>query len=240
MPRVVAESRVERSTNRLLASLPEADYMRLRPALRTVRTRAGEILAGLRVPNPEVFFPGGGVCVIGAVTGDGRTAAVAAVGREGMVALPPFGGNWRAGMTATVLIGGADAHALGTEAFRREVQRGGPFAEMVGAYTDAFGTMLMQSVVCNALHSVEQRCARWLLEIRDRVGDIELPLTHNVLGDLLGVRRETVTLSAGLLERERLIERHRRRIRIIDDGGLERASCECYAIIKGHFARLFP
>jgi CRP-like cAMP-binding protein len=98
--------------------------------------------------------------------------------------------------------------------------------------------MLMQSVVCNALHTVEQRCARWLLDIRDRVNLTELPVTHHLLGDLLGVRRESITVSVGTLEREGLIERGRSRIRISDPAGLERASCECYEIVKGHFRSL--
>jgi CRP-like cAMP-binding protein len=141
-------------------------------------------------------------------------------------------------MSSVVLLGGLDAQALDADVFNSQVQRPGPFADMVERYVGAFGTMLMQSVVCNALHSVEERCARWLLEIRDRAGVTELPVTHHVLGDLLGVRRETVTLSTGLLEREGLIERGRSRIRITDPAALERTACECYAIVKGHFARL--
>jgi CRP-like cAMP-binding protein len=96
----------------------------------------------------------------------------------------------------------------------------------------------MQSVACNALHSVEQRCARWLLTTRDPSGRNEFPLTQEFLAVMLGVRRPTVTLAVGALQRTGLIDCGHRRIVILDRAGLEAASCECYAVIKRHFARL--
>jgi CRP-like cAMP-binding protein len=112
------------------------------------------------------------------------------------------------------------------------------FNDLIHRYAQAFAETLMQSVVCNALHSVEQRYARCLLEIRDRTGRRELPLAQDTLADMLGVRRASITLAAGTLERGRLIKRAHKRVVVSDPVGLETMACECYGVVKQHFARL--
>ena len=114
------------------------------------------------------------------------------------------------------------------------------FGELFSRYADALLAQMMQSVACNALHKVEERCARWLLAAHDRSGEAIIRLTQESLAEMLGVQRTTVsTVTAGLQDRG-LIRTHRGRVEIIDRKGLERAACECYAAVEGHFARLLP
>jgi len=162
------------------------------------------------------------------------------VGNEGLIGMSAFGGDPESGQTATVVIGDGEAQVMDVQAFRREMQRGTAFSDLVHHYAQAFIESLMQSVACNALHPVEKRCARCLLDIRDRVGSNEFPLTHDLLASMLGVRRASITLAAGALHRAGLIDHAHKNIAIIDPAGLEAAACECYAVVKGHFARLLP
>jgi CRP-like cAMP-binding protein len=124
--------------------------------------------------------------------------------------------------------------------FRRELGRRGPFYDVVNRYAQAFVASLMQSVACNALHAIEKRCARWLLETHDRVGRDAFPATHELLATALGVRRASVTVAVTALHRAGLIDYGHKRIVIRNRRELEAASCECYSLVTGYFARLFP
>ncbi len=149
-----------------------------------------------------------------------------------------FGGDPESGQAAIVEIAAGDAQAMSVTVFRREMERQTHFSELVHRYAQAFVEGLMQSVACNALHSIEKRCARTLLEIRDRIGRDEFPMTQDVLATLLGVRRTSVTLAAGALHRAGLVDHAHKNIIILDVAGLEHAACECYTLIKGQFTRL--
>ena len=151
-----------------------------------------------------------------------------------------FGGDPESGQTAVVEIADGGAQVMDEKAFQREMDRGAAFKGLIHRYAQAFVESLMQSVACNALHPIEKRCARCLLDIRDRVGGNEFPLTQDVLAAMLGVRRASVTLAAGALHRAGLIDHAHKSIIIRDPAGLEAAACECYARVKGHFARLLP
>jgi len=192
------------------------------------------------VPVRKIYFLAGGVCTITQVTADGQMAGVAMVGNEGLIGMAAFGGDPESGHTAVVEIADGDAQGMDVTVFRREMERQTTFSDLVHRYAQAFVESLMQSVACNALHPIEKRCARCLLDIRDRVGRDEFPLTQEVLASMLGVRRASVTLAAGTLQRAGLIDHAHKNIIIRDVAGLEHAACECYALIKGHFARLLP
>ena len=187
------------SPNRLLARLPADEYRRLLPDLEIVRIRSKRVLLKPQVPVRRVYFLAGGVCSITHVMADGQMAAVAIVGNEGLVGMAAFGGDPESGQAAVVEIAAGDAQSMGVTVFRREMERQTHFSELVHRYAQAFVEGLMQSVACNALHSIEKRCARTLLEIRDRIGRDEFPMTQDVLATLLGVRRASVTLAAGAL-----------------------------------------
>ena len=228
------------SPNRLLARLPTDEYRRLLPDLETIALRPKRILLKPHVPTQTIYFLAGGVCSITTVTADGQAAGVAMVGNEGLIGMSAFGGDPESGELAVLEIADGDAQVMDVSVFRREMERGTAFKDLVHRYSQAFVESLMQSVACNALHPVEKRCARCLLDIRDRVGRNEFPMTQHVLATMLGVRRASVTLAAGALHRAGLIDHAPRRIVIRDAAALESAACECYALIKGHFARLLP
>lgn len=226
--------------NRLLARLPVDDYRRLLPYLETVHLRPKRVLLRPHAPVRKIYFLSGGVCSITQVTTEGQVAGVALVGNEGCVGMAAFGGDPESGQTAVMEIADGDAQVMEAERFGAEMERGGAFKELIHRYTQAFVESLMQSVACNALHSVERRYARCLLDIRDRIGRNELPLTQDTLAAMLGVRRASITLAAGELRRAGLIDHAHKNIVIKDPMGLEAAACECYAVVKSHFARLLP
>ncbi len=192
------------------------------------------------MPTQKIYFLGGGVCSITTVTADGQKAGVATVGNEGLIGMSAFGGDPESGETAVVEIAEGDAQVMDVKVFRREMERRAAFHDLIHRYAQAFAESLMQSVACNALHSVEKRCARCLLDFRDRVGRNEFPLTQDALAAMLGVRRASITLAAGALHRAGLIDRAHKNIVVRNPTGLEAAACECYAVVKGHFARLLP
>jgi CRP-like cAMP-binding protein len=229
-----------RSPNKLLARLPPDEYRRLLPDLEAIRLRSKRVLLKPHMPVRKIYFLAGGVCSITQVMADGQMAGVALVGNEGLVGMAAFGGDPESGQTAVVEIADGDAQIMDANVFQREMERHTSFSNLVHRYAQALVESLMQSVACNALHPIEKRCARYLLDIRDRVGRNEFPLTQDVLATMLGVRRASVTLAVGALHRAGLIDHAHKHIVIRDVAGLESAACECYALVKWHFARLLP
>ena len=141
---------------------------------------------------------------------------------------------------ATVQVPG-EIVSVNADLFRREVQRQGALASLVQRYTLAYFSQVSQQVACNGLHSVEQRCARWILLTHDRVGGAdEFPMTHEFLAQMLGVRRASVTVTAGILQRAGFVEFGRGRVRVVDRAGLEGAACECYAVTREVYDRMLP
>ncbi|HEX2339496.1 MAG TPA: Crp/Fnr family transcriptional regulator [Vicinamibacterales bacterium] len=225
------------SPNRLLARLPSDDYQRLVPHLQTVSLQPRDVLLQAHVPTRRVYFLGGGACSILLSTADGEAAGVALIGNEGFIGLSAIGGDSEARESAVLEIAEGDAQAMDVEVFRREMDRRSAFTDLMHRYIHAFIQSLMQSVLCNALHSIEKRCAKCLLEISDRLGRSDFPLTQDALAAMLGVRRASITLAEAALHRAGLIEHRHRRVVIRDPSGLEAASCECYGVVKGHLAR---
>ena len=124
---------------------------------------------------------------------------------------------------------------LSEKAFRRELAAHGSFHDLVGRYIQATIAQMMQSTACNALHHVQQRCARWLLMTHDRMHEQDFHLSHEFLAVMLGVQRPTVTVVAGNLQQAGLISYKHGVVKVLDRAGLEAAACECYAIIRAHF-----
>jgi CRP-like cAMP-binding protein len=230
-----------RSPNKLLAALPEADYRRILPSLTTIPLTFKLVLhkAGGKVDT--IYFPGGGVCSITNVMSDGRMVEVATIGNEGIVGISAFFGvDISAGEAFVQVSDGGEAQAMSLDAFRRELDRRGPFYELVGRYAQALQTLIMQSAACFSMHSVEERCSRWLLMTQDRVGRDNFQLTHEFLGYMLGTRRPTVSLVLGTLEKAGIIQNDTKRITIVNRKKLEEASCECYQNVKVMFDDLLP
>jgi len=227
-----------RPKNKLLASLPRADFARLRPHLRTVPLAVKQILHPRNETIREVFFPNGGVASITAVMQDGAMVEIATIGDEGLIGINAFFGPALMTGEAMMQVPDTNAEAMSVEAFRTELDRRGPFYECVQVYSQALIMLMMQSTACMALHSVEQRCCRWLLMTHDRVHRDDFQLSHEFLAMMLGSTRPTVTSVAGALQKARLIKYVHGHITVVNRLGLEAASCECYRTIKAHFDRL--
>ena len=224
--------------NQLLAALPAADYDRLAKHLRLQSTVVGATLHehGRRID--DVYFPNGGVYSITNRMRDGALVEVATVGREGMLGVGVFLGD-RSGSGRTMQqVPDGPVVALDARSFLKETAIDGIFRELMSSYAQATLLQTMQCTACNALHDVSQRCCRWLLQIHDRVDADDFALKQEFLAVMLGVRRPTVTDVLRALKEAGLISTRYGRIRVLRRTQLEAASCECYATIRDHFARL--
>ena len=168
---------------------------------------------------------------------DGPSVEIATVGREGMVGISLFLETATVAWRAFGQVPGK-ALRIRAETFREEVDRNGALVRLLKRYTQALLSQVAQSSACNCVHTIEQRCARWLLQTHDRVGSDHYPLTQEFLAQMLGMRRSSVSQAAGGLQKAGLIRYVRGRITVLDRAGLEAASCECYAIIRREFERL--
>jgi CRP-like cAMP-binding protein len=223
--------------NRILAALPAEDYARLTPHLERVTTELKQILFDVDRPIEHVYFPEGTLVSILGVMADGTAVETATVGREGMVGLPVFLGTDQTSAQAFAQIPGP-ALRLSADAFRAAVAESPALTRMLHRYTQALFTLVAQNSACNRLHTMSERCARWLLHTHERVGRSEFPLTHLFLSQMLGVRRATVTEAMGALEARGVVDYERGTVQVRDRAGLEAAACECYAIIAREFDRL--
>ncbi len=224
--------------NRLLAALPTLDYNRVAQHFRVQTTVTGDSLHedGRRID--DVYFPNGGVFSVTSRMRDGSLVEVATVGREGMLGVGVFLGD-RSGSGRTFLqVPDGLVVALAVAPFVREAAASKPFREVMARYSQATLLQTMQCAACNARHDVKQRCCRWLLQTYDRVDADDFPLKHEFLAIMLGVHRPTVTTVLRGLQETGLISSRYGRIRVLRRKQLEAASCECYEVIRDHFARL--
>ena len=224
--------------NNLLASLEPDEFHRVSSNLTWRPLKVRQVLHKRGDPIGEVYFPGRSVCSITNTMEDGGMVEVATVGNEGLIGIGAVMGNPIAAGDAFVQIAAEPAGVMPIDAFNRELEHRGGFYDAVTRYSQAFVSLLMQSVACNGLHSAEERCCRWLLMTHDRIVQDEFPLTHEFLAIMLGVRRPTVTLVMAELARAGIVSHVRGHVRIVDRKGLEAASCECYRNIRSVYDRL--
>ena len=216
--------------NRLLSALPTAVRMELEPLftarlleIKTVLFEPGQVI-------DHVYFPLNGVISLVTPLEDGAIVEVATVGNEGLVGAPVVLGGSLA-VRAISQVAGWVAR-MEASAFLDAMDRLVALRALINDYTQALFGQISQAAACNRLHSNEERLSRWLLMSHDRVGVDEFAITHEFLGQMLGSRRATVTLSAGILQAAGLIRYHRGLVTIVDRAGLEGVACECYAVIK--------
>jgi CRP-like cAMP-binding protein len=214
--------------NRLLAALPAADYTRVLPSLTVVPLTLKTVLHKPGESIQDVYFPGGGFCSMLTVLEDGSMVEIATVGREGMVGVSAALDGTP--VTSAAMVQGATdvCYRMKVDAFRREIDRRGAFHELMAHFAQALFGFVAQSTACNAIHSVEQRLARWLLMAQDRMESEEFPLTQEFAAMMLGASRPTVTVVAGTLQKAGLIKYRHGHVTIVDREHLEAASCECY------------
>jgi CRP-like cAMP-binding protein len=223
--------------NHLLAALPAADYERLLPDLELVPMPLGWAVYEAGRKQGYVYFPTTSIISLFNVTEDGRSAAIALTGNDGLVGIASFLGGETTPSRAMVESAGY-GYRLKTAVLTREFEHGGPMQQLLLRYTQALITQMAQTAVCNRHHSVEQQLCRWLLLSRDRLPANEISVTQELIASMLGVRRESVTEAAGKLQRAGLIHYSRGRIAVLDRHKLEAQACECYAVVKREYDRL--
>ena len=223
--------------NRLLRALPLAEYTRLLPQLTPVLLGLRETMIEPDVPIVDVHFLRTGVCSIIADEQEGGAVEVGTIGPEGLVGLPVLMGADRMPYRVIGQIAG-DAWRMSADAFRQLVDERAPVRLLLLRYAQAFTDQVAQSVACNRLHTVEERCARWLLMTHDRVHGASFELTHEFLSMMLGVRRAGVTVAMGALQGAQIVQYMRGRVTVLDRARLEEVSCGCYHINRSAFERL--
>jgi CRP-like cAMP-binding protein len=227
--------------NRLLASLPADELAELAHDLERVHLELRQVLFDVDRPIEHVYFPEAAVVSVLSVMADGTAVETATVGHEGMVGLPVFLGTDQMSAQAFCQISGP-ALRMPSDAFRRAAERSRALTRAMQRYTQALFGFVAQNSACNRLHTMPERCARWLLHTHDRVGGDEghhdFPLTHQFLSQMLGVRRATVTEVMGAMQSAGTITYGMGRVAVCDRDALERAACECYAVIVREFDRL--
>jgi CRP-like cAMP-binding protein len=224
--------------NHLLNALPGADYERILDGLELAPMRLGEALYESGGKLKHVYFPTTSIVSLLYVMEDGASAEIAVVGNEGILGISLFMGGETTPSRAVVQSAGF-GYRMKAAMLKEEFKRAGPVMHLLLRYTQALITQMAQTAVCNRHHSIEQQLCRWLLLSLDRLSTDELSMTQELIANMLGVRREGVTESAGKLQRAGLIKYSRGRITVTDRPGLEKEVCECYAVVKKEFDRLF-
>ncbi len=223
--------------NRLLAALPPDDYLRLQPSLDQVSFSLGQVLYEFGGQLDFVYFPTTAIVSLLYTMSNGSSAEMGLTGNDGVVGIALFMGGGTMPNRAVVQSAG-DALRMKATVLQDEFAQGGKFQQRLLRYTQALITQISQTAVCNRLHSVEEQLCRWLLLSHDRVKADELIMTQELIGDMLGVRREGVTVAAGRLQDDGAISYVRGHITILDRAKLEATVCECYRVVKDETDRL--
>ncbi len=225
--------------NGLLAALPLEDYERLLPDLEPVPLPLGWTVHGAGDREDYLYFLTSGIVSRFCVAENGESAEFAVTGSEGVIGVASFLGGESMPSHAMVLCAGY-AYRLGADLVKSEFEHDGPLPQLLLHYTLALIAQTGQIAVCNRHHSLEQRLCRWILSSLDRLPSSELTITQELIADMLGVRRESITEAAGKLQKAGLIHYRRGHIDVLDRPQLETQVCECYATVRREYDRLLP
>jgi CRP-like cAMP-binding protein len=235
----VLDGSCEIKLNRLLAALPDTEISGLWPHLELLGMRLGQVLYESGQTERYVYFPTSAIVSLLYVTQSGHTTEIAVVGNEGIVGISLFMGGESTPSLAVVQRPG-NCFRLKAQFIKERFDEFGPIAHLLLLYTQALITQMSQLAVCNRHHAVDKQLCRWLLLSLDRQPGNELAVTHGLIANMLGVRREGVTAAARKVQGAGLISYSRGHIKVLDRQGLERRSCECYHVIKDEYERLLP
>jgi CRP-like cAMP-binding protein len=225
--------------NRFLATLPPHDFSLLAPHLRTIKLERDVMLHDVGEEIEHVYFPHSGMVSLVAVMQSGATVETATVGRGGVIgASAGLGARWTF-RRAIVHLPSTAAWISGAQ-FHAAANQSQAIRDLIVRYNDLLMAQVQQSVACSALHALEARLCRWLLQSHDSIDGDAIPLTQEFLGQMLGVRRTTVTIAARLLQNAGLIRYRRGLIHIVDRAALEDIACECYAAVRQNLDKVFP
>ncbi len=236
---LATNSQPDPKSNGLLAALPDTEWKRWSPLLEAVELKLGDVLYEPRVTLSHVYFPVTSIVSLLYVMENGASAEIAVVGNEGIVGISLFMGGESTPSRAVVQSAGT-CYSLPAQVVKDEFNHVGPVMHVLLRYTQALITQMAQTAVCNRHHSLDQQLCRWLLLSLDRLEGSELVMTQELIANMLGVRREGVTEGALKLQQLGLIRYARGRITVLDRPGLERRTCECYAVVKKEYDRLLP
>ena len=225
--------------NQLLSSLPDETLKRLRPHMQLLPLEHGRMLYHVDDKVEFVYFPRKG-CMVSllAVTEDGDTAEVGVTGYEGAVGIQSVLGGIDNTFDYLVQLAG-DSWKVKAEAVRQEFRKDLKLQHGILRYLHASFAQISQTALCNRLHTVEERLARWLLLCHDRMNGQQITLTHEMLGKMLGTRRSTVSLAAATLQQAGMVTYNRGRISFKDRKALLRVSCSCYSMVRRQFEGLY-
>jgi CRP-like cAMP-binding protein len=230
---------VNKSSNHLLAALPENEWQRWQPELELIDLKLGQVLYESGGKMQHVYFPIDAIVSLLFVLENGSSAEIAVVGNEGIVGVSLFMGGETTPSRAVVQSAGKCLR-LSAQILKNEFNKSLPVMHLLLRYTQALITQMTQTAVCNRHHSLDQQLCRWLLLSMDRLTGSHLLMTQELIANMLGVRREGVTEAAGRLQKAGLIKYARGKIDVIDRVGIEKRSCECYAVVKKEYDRLLP
>lgn len=229
----------DRNVNHLLAALPNLVSTRWLAHLEDIELSLGQVLYESGGTLSHVYFPTTAIVSLLYVMENGASAEIAVVGNEGIVGISLFMGGESTPSRAVVQSAGRGLR-LKAQMMKDEFNQAGPVLHLLLRYTQALITQMAQTAVCNRHHSLDQQLCRWLLLSLDRLQGDELVMTQELIANMLGVRREGVTEGALKLQQAGLIRYARGRITVLDRGGLEKRTCECYAVVKSEYDRLLP
>jgi CRP-like cAMP-binding protein len=236
---IAVVSPTEPNRNYLLRALQPADSGRWLPLLEEVDLPLGAVLYEPGATLSHVYFPTSAIVSLLYVMEDGASAEIAVVGNDGIVGISLFMGGESTPSRAVVQSAGKGLR-LKASLMKEEFNRAGAVLRLMLRYTQALITQMAQTAVCNRHHTLDQQLCRWLLLSLDRLGGNELVMTQELIANMLGVRREGVTEAAHKLQYSGLISYVRGHITVRDRPGLEKRSCECYAVVKREYDRLLP
>jgi CRP-like cAMP-binding protein len=221
----------------ILQRMPEETFAAIARSLVPVDLPSGMRLSEPNLPVRYVYCPVSGLISVDALTKKGESVEVGVVGREGLAGFAGLLGEIQ--MEHSVIMQGAGTGLrVRAQIVRDEFLKGGVFAELIHQFLYLQMVQTAQSALCNRLHPVDARMARWMLTASDRLESPQLNLTQEFLAQMLGSRRSTVTVAAGNLQRQRLIDYSRGRIKILDRPGMEQVACECYGIVRAAYERV--
>ena len=229
--------KIDALKNHLLAALPKEEFVRLEPNLELISLPLGKVIYESGDKMTHAYFPTTAIISMLYIMENGGTAEIGIAGNNGLIGTPLFMGGESTSSRAVVQSTG-DAIRIKAKALQIEFERGGLFQKLLLRYTQTLMTQISQTAVCNRLHNVDEQLCRWLLINHDQLETNKLVMTQELIANMLGVRREGVTIAAGKLQEKGLIKYARGTIKMLDRKGLEDAACECYQVVMDEYDRL--
>ena len=227
----------ESRLNHLLGALPDEDFARIGSQLEYVSLPLGKVLYESGDKMSHIYFPTTAIISLLYIMENGGTAEIGIAGNNGLIGMALYMGGETTSHRAVVQSAG-DAVRLRRADLLAEFERGGIFHDILLRYTQSLMTQISQTAVCNRLHTIQQQLCRWLLINHDQLPADKLIMTHDLIANMLGVRREGVTNAAGALQAMGIIKYARGTITVLDRKGIERVACECYQVVADEYDRL--